>query len=131
MSEYPLSACEIGELVIEEAMDIFCECQAESDFCVQHVGQCVVFGGSNRLIFSVKTGFRPDRSYCSARFLENWDKKYGNDGSTPTTEQTPIESPKVDSCKHSSFEAPTYAEMGCEACKQSIRDRLKRNKPLT
>lgn len=64
----------IGNIVLEAAYDIFCTCQAESDFCVQTTGmQTVVFGGSNRLIWTPRGGFRPDRSYCTQRFLALYD----------------------------------------------------------
>jgi hypothetical protein len=40
------------------------------DFCVQHVGiETVVFGATNRLVWSPTRGFWPDRSYCTPAFL--------------------------------------------------------------
>lgn len=64
----------IGDIVLEAAHDIFCTCQAESDFCVQSTGgQTVVFGGTNRLIWTARGGFRPDRGYCTERFLALYD----------------------------------------------------------
>ena len=64
----------MGELIEIEAQNIFERCGAFSDFCVQHVGSlAAIFGGVNRVIFSPRTGWRVDRSYCSSRFLEAWD----------------------------------------------------------
>jgi len=60
----------IGEIVYERALLIFEVCKAKEDFCIQDIGGVAVFGGSNRLLFSAITGFRPDASYCSPRFLE-------------------------------------------------------------
>lgn len=43
----------------------------EDDFCVQAAfGECLVFGGTNRLIWSPRRGFYPDKSYCTERFIE-------------------------------------------------------------
>jgi hypothetical protein len=66
---------EIGEVVVDAALDIFAECGAASDFCVQHIGGNIVFGGTNRLIWSSKFGFNPDRSYCTENFLKKWDER--------------------------------------------------------
>lgn len=64
----------IGETVCEEAYSIFCDCGAEEDFCVQATGsESVVFGGTNRLMWSVRRGFYPDRPYCTPTFLKRWD----------------------------------------------------------
>jgi hypothetical protein len=70
----------IGGMVIEEAEQIFTECGSPDDFCIQcSVGYSVVFGGLNRLLWTSKGGFKPDRCYCSKRFLENWDEKFGKE----------------------------------------------------
>ncbi len=40
------------------------------DFCVQHVSpDCIVFGGTNRLVWSPGRGFQPSRSHCTPAFL--------------------------------------------------------------
>ena len=41
------------------------------DFCIQHVGagESIVFGGSNRVVWTIRSGFIIDRSYCSSSFL--------------------------------------------------------------
>jgi hypothetical protein len=45
------------------------------DFCAQHYnGEVIVFGSSNRLIYTPHGGFRPDRSYCTEQFLANCDR---------------------------------------------------------
>jgi hypothetical protein len=61
--------------VQEEAKILFEKCGCSSDYCVQLVGSTrIVFGGTNRLIWCIRSGFFPDRSYCTKKFLENWDK---------------------------------------------------------
>ena len=65
---------EIGEIVCMEAETIFTDCGAADDFCIQDIGiGSVVFGGINRIIWRPKSGFFPDRSYCTDRFLKCWD----------------------------------------------------------
>lgn len=45
------------------------------DFCVQHASyMCVIFGGTNRLLWAPGTGFSPDRGCCTERFLERADQ---------------------------------------------------------
>ena len=61
---------EIAISIIEMAEQIFIECGAKSDFCIQHDG--LVFGGVNRLILT-KYGWRIDRSDCTPRFIEQFD----------------------------------------------------------
>ncbi len=71
---------EVGESVVDAALNIFTECGAASDFCVQHIsgiGGNIVFGGVNRLIWSPDLGFNPDRCYCTENFLKKWDKMKG------------------------------------------------------
>ena len=66
--------------IISRAAQFFAHCP--DDFCVQHAvwheGHAV-FGGTNRLLWSMANGFRPDPPYCSPRFLaqfagETWEK---------------------------------------------------------
>lgn len=46
-----------------------------SDFTLQLVSDdCVIFGGTNRLVWSPFYGFRPDRAYCTERFLSHYEK---------------------------------------------------------
>ena len=59
---------ELGLYVVELAYDIFCQCDAEEDFCIQSRG---VFGGTNRLVYG-RNGFKPDPSYCTEGFLNKW-----------------------------------------------------------
>ena len=72
-----------GEIVlsiVEEAREIFKSCGAESDFGLQYAtGGVIVFGGTNRLLWTSGGGFRPvgDAS-CSSRFLERFNaSSYG------------------------------------------------------
>lgn len=70
-----------GELVyciVSEALTRFRLCESEYDFCIQHGGcSYIIFGGHNRVIWTASGGFREDRDFCSERFLELWDEKYG------------------------------------------------------
>lgn len=68
---------EIGELVILAAEEIFELAGCKQDFCIQHVGECAVFGGSNRLLWSPVKGFRYDAPYCSPRFLKAFGQWMG------------------------------------------------------
>jgi len=69
----------VGESVCEMACLIFMICEAEDDFCIQNVDSgCIIFGGTNRLVLN-QHGFYPDRAYCTPRFLELYDEKYGKD----------------------------------------------------
>lgn len=63
---------EILECILEDAIAFWDRANnVGSDFCVQHIGLgSIVFGGLNRVIWSVKSGFRVDSPYCSPQFLE-------------------------------------------------------------
>lgn len=63
----------IGMRVCEVALEIFQRCGSESDFCVQHAWVNIVFGGTNRLIFSPHSGWRIDRSDCTTKFIDCWE----------------------------------------------------------
>ena len=83
ITQFSTSTEQIGALVVEEAMNRFEYCGFHQDFCIKHVGEAAVFGETNRVIFSVIKGWYPVRAYCTAKFLENWDKLYGKTSSTP------------------------------------------------
>lgn len=69
---------EIGMLIVRAAYDVFCDLGIERDFCVQSVGyNCVVFGGTNRIIWSVRYGFRLDVPYCSETTIRKWGEMNG------------------------------------------------------
>ncbi len=70
------TAAEVGLLVIEEALNRFEACGAAEDFCVQSVGAAVVFGGTNRILWTASAGFRPDVTYCTPRFLAAYRENY-------------------------------------------------------
>lgn len=61
---------DIGMLVAEQAYDIFKQCGAMEDFCIQSVGSAAVFGGTNRLVWSLAHGFVAERTYCTESFLD-------------------------------------------------------------
>ena len=61
--------------VKEMALQIFADCGAPGDFCVQDIGASIVFGGTNRLILS-EYGWRIDEAYCTPRFIERFKEKY-------------------------------------------------------
>ena len=66
---------DIGLLVADAAKEIFIDCNAEHDFCIQCVEGVAVFGGTNRLLWSPAFGFRPDKSYCTKEFLAKFDMR--------------------------------------------------------
>jgi len=63
---------DVGVLVCEAAQNLFKNCDAEDDFCIQHVGLTAVFGGTNRIIFEPVQGFYADKAYCTPKFLKAW-----------------------------------------------------------
>lgn len=59
----------------EAAADIFVKAGCPDDFCLQLANwDVLVFGGTNRLKWTPKHGFYPDRGYCSQKFLDSFDK---------------------------------------------------------
>lgn len=46
------------------------------DFCVQYDNFpiSIVYGGTNRVVWSPKHGFWVDKPYCSDRFIEHFEK---------------------------------------------------------
>lgn len=64
----------IGEIVYNGAEEVFELCGVSHDFCIQSVGfEAVVFGGSNRVIWTLTQGFRPDKRYCSQSFIDKFN----------------------------------------------------------
>lgn len=71
---------DLGVAVFEAAQSIFSDCQAEEDFGVQYTGSSsAVFGGHNRVCWTPRLGFYPDRPYCTERFLRLYDEKCRED----------------------------------------------------
>lgn len=73
----PVDRDGLGYAVVTRAAEFFKFCP--NDFCVQHANWAeghAVFGGSNRLLWSVSAGFRPDPTYCSARFKEQFQGEF-------------------------------------------------------
>jgi hypothetical protein len=69
---------EIGEVIVNEAYGLFCDLGIEYDFCIQVVGgNCVVFGGTNRILWSVRYGFRLDVAYCNDTTVLKWGRMNG------------------------------------------------------
>lgn len=67
---------QLGWMVIDAAKDVFIDCGAEDDFCVQHVTPVsAVFGGTNRVIWTPANGFRIDESFCTSRFKARWSER--------------------------------------------------------
>lgn len=59
----------IAFMVREAAAQIFFECGAASDMCIQVVGETrIVFGGTNRLILD-DHGWSIDEPYCTPSFI--------------------------------------------------------------
>jgi hypothetical protein len=65
---------ETGVVVMEAATQIFSDCEASSDFCIQTVGSVVVFGGTNRLCFSPFKGFYLDEKFCTENFIRKFNE---------------------------------------------------------
>ena len=66
----------IEDLLMEYAKEFWEECP--DDFCVQD--RCedrVVFGGTNRVTWSIRRGFRIDRPYCTEKFIRHYEKIMG------------------------------------------------------
>lgn len=77
----------IGEQVVYKALDIFEACEATSDFCMQsceEANEIVVFGGFNRVLWSLRKGFWASEWHCTEKFLrlfkEYEDKHTQNPG---------------------------------------------------
>ena len=49
----------------------------ESDFCVQAIGTCAVFGGCNRMQWSPTQGFRLFVSHSLPERIDKWKEVYG------------------------------------------------------
>lgn len=55
--------------IVCNALEYFEECT--EDFCIQNFhGDSITFGGTNRLLWHPKSGYRPDPSYCTPKFLK-------------------------------------------------------------
>lgn len=62
---------ELGIMVFEAASELFDKMGYSGDFCVQSIGfNCIVFGGTNRVIWSPVNGFSLDVGYCSDKFIK-------------------------------------------------------------
>ena len=72
-----MSYTDIGIIVAAKAQEIFEDCGAKDDYCIQCVGaETVVFGGCNRLTWSPTSGFYPDADYCSDSFMRMFKRQY-------------------------------------------------------
>lgn len=60
---------EIGEIVVDAAMQIFEKAGVIDDFCIQHVSSNAIFGGTNRLIFHADGRWSAVVGLCTERFL--------------------------------------------------------------
>lgn len=70
---------DMASLILEEGNALLLHVRRRKRLLgVQHVGQNAVFGGTNRLIWSAKHGWRPDRTSCTERFLAEYDAHYGD-----------------------------------------------------
>lgn len=69
----------IAQYVFHEARLIWETAGCSDDFCVQYdLGDdIIVFGGVNRVQWSVKQGFRADRKACTAKFLQSFVESFG------------------------------------------------------
>lgn len=62
------------ESVVWQAARFFEECP--EDFGIQHafLPEGVVFGGTNRIVWTVRHGFRCEERYCSERFVQHFNE---------------------------------------------------------
>jgi hypothetical protein len=66
---------ELGEVIANQAQEIFEELGFKDDFCVQSISfESAVFGGWNRLIFRPENGWYISESHCSKKFIERFYK---------------------------------------------------------
>lgn len=65
----PELASEMLNWIVERAAEFYEECPY--DFGLQHyfLPEGIVFGGTNRIVWTVLNGFRCDEKYCSERFI--------------------------------------------------------------
>ena len=67
---------QVADVVLDGAYEIFSLLGVADDFCIQTIGASkIVFGGTNRVCWSVRNGFSPDKSYCTKGFLTKWQTK--------------------------------------------------------
>ena len=63
----------IVESIIEQARQLFINCGAESDFCVQNTTfDIIMFGGLNRISWTAECGYHASRWHCTDRFIKEW-----------------------------------------------------------
>lgn len=61
--------------LVNVARGIFVRCGAIDDFCLNRTSISVaIFGESNRLTWTARTGWDIDRSRCSQTFSTIWDR---------------------------------------------------------
>lgn len=68
-----ISLEEIVADIVLNAAEFWAECPG--DFCVQYVGERIVFGGTNRIVWSATYGFECDESYCTQKFIDHFYNK--------------------------------------------------------
>ena len=62
---------QILTLLEKYALDFWRRADRIEDFCVQYEGMDrIVFGGTNRVIWSIQKGFSIDTSFCTDHFLK-------------------------------------------------------------
>jgi hypothetical protein len=72
LNEYPDAPADVFEYVVWKAASYFAECP--EDFGIQHkfLPEGIVFGGTNRIIWTVRSGFYCDESYCTEDFIKRF-----------------------------------------------------------
>jgi len=62
---------DLREIVIEYARQFWEECP--DDFGIQYEDfDSIIFGGTNRVVWNVRMGFRIDESYCTDKFIAHY-----------------------------------------------------------
>ena len=68
------------EIILEEAKILWEECP--SDYCIQYINDSngvIVFGSTNRVVWTPRRGFRLEQSHCSERFIEHYKELMGEE----------------------------------------------------
>jgi len=72
---------ECGWSTIVDAETLFMELGIREDFCIQAIGsESIVFGGTNRIIWHPRNGYRIDYDYCSQKVIDKFYDIIGRKG---------------------------------------------------
>ena len=67
----------ISEIILDTIKTIWEECP--SDLCIQAEDfDHIIFGSINRVVWTVYTGFRIEKTYCTTQFINHYHKVMEN-----------------------------------------------------